>query len=131
MAPKPPGKDTPIIGVIGIRDFKGKVYGNRAYIGKCVHEFAEARGIADYELVTGGGKGVEEELIGWANDQNIEIRTISPNSQTPEGFAHRNNMIVAQSDVLIMFWDGYIMNLVAPMSTAVSHGRECHLFPVL
>jgi len=130
MASSKPTPTPAIIGVIGIRDFKGKIYSNRSYIGECVSGYAKARNFSHYSLVTGGGKGVEEELIKWAGENDISIRTISPNSQTPEGFAHRNNMIVAQSEMLLMFWDGYVMNLVQPIANAVSHGRECHVFPV-
>jgi hypothetical protein len=124
------------IGVIGVRDFKGELYTNTDYVIDCfkTHVINNHGREKKFKIVTGGGKGVEDMLVKWAKDNQIDCRKIPPNIRefgSMKAFSIRNNHIVSQCDELIVFWDGVVDIIAESLITAMHVHKKTTIFPIM
>lgn len=80
---RPSGKKH-VIGIIGVRDYRGDLYQNSNYVIKTFERHLILNGIAtgNLVLVTGGGKGVESIVCDWAGAKGIPVLKIPPTFKT-------------------------------------------------
>lgn len=124
------------LGVIGVRDFRGNLYDNASYIVRTLEVHLERCGLTthDVQVVTGGGKGVEDIVCQWCAHRKIAVRKIPPNINDhgpQKAFTMRNNHVVSQSDELVMFWDGSIALLGDSIMTAMHLSKQATIYPVV
>lgn len=124
------------VGVLGVRDLNGELYINSSYVEKQIEAFLrkERLKLEDVAIITGGGRGVEAMVVAWAERHKLPCRKIPPNIQElgPEkAFVARNNHVVAQSDSLIVFWDGLIEMTTEAIATAMYLHRNVLVYPVV
>lgn len=124
------------IGVLGVRDYRGSLYKNAEYIHDTMNAHVQSLG-ASYEnvaVVTGGGKGVEQMVIDWCKAVNVDVTTIPPNRRElgdQKAFAERNVNVLSASAQLIIFWDGYIDNLIQIVRTAMFQQKPVIVLPLM
>jgi hypothetical protein len=123
------------IGLLGVRDFKNRVYSNQEYITERMDEFLRRYDLtpATIELVTGGGKGVEALALAWALKNEIPSQCIPPNIQeygAETAFAIRNNHVVSDCELLVIFWDGCIKITQEAIVNAMHRGRVVTVYPL-
>ena len=127
-------KPTHTLGVIGVRDYNGKVYTNAPYIEATLQEHLRQREITSFQIVTGGGKGVESLVVDFANKAGIAVRSIPPNIQQygqQKAFFIRNNAVVAESTEVIIFWDGLAPPIPDAIMAAMQMQRRVTVYPIL
>jgi hypothetical protein len=129
------GRKSHTIGVVGVRDVKGKLFTNKNYIARILDMHLRQRGLtfAAVSLVTGGGHGVEQLVVEWCEAKKIEVRKFPPNIAeygTRRAFHIRNNTVVAESDELIVFWDGRIDVPIESIATAMHLQKQATVYPV-
>lgn len=129
------GTTSHIIGVIGVRDYKGVVYANSEYVEQQIKEFIKQRGIVHpVSIVTGGGRGVEQLVVDWATAAKIPVRKIPPNITQfgqKKAFSVRNNNIVAECHDLAIFWDGSTDIITEAIITAMQLGKTATVYPLI
>lgn len=128
-----PEKPSHIIGVIGVRDFNGKVYTNADYIDETLKQHIERNDSKPTAIVTGGGKGVEVLVVAFADFNDIPCRKIPPNIQqygAVKAFSIRNNAIVFECTELVIFWDGIAPPIPDAIMSAMSLGRRVTVYPL-
>lgn len=127
-------KPNHIIGVIGVRDFKERVYDNQGYIEKTLLQYLERNVVSPFQFVTGGSRGVESLVVRMAEANRFTIRTIPPNIQqygAEKAFSLRNASIVSDCTELIIFWDGTAKHPVDALTTAMLVGRRATVYPLV
>lgn len=91
------------IGIFGPRDFRGKLYANYNRVSDVLETF-------DFELlISGGGKGVEQLGLRFAEEKGIESKIYPPHIEVlgaKEAFERRNAEIIRALDVAVVLWDG-------------------------
>lgn len=125
-----------ILGIVGVRDYKGKLYDNTSYVVRNLEHYLRQENLVfeNIEVVTGGGRGVEDIVVKWCDSKAINCRKIPPNIQEyghKRAFATRNNAIVSECDQLIVFWDGRIDVPVESIATAMHLGKKATVLPVI
>lgn len=126
-----------IIGVVGVRDFKGQLYTNTSYVIRTLENHLRMKGYIDtltVKVVTGGGKGVETMVVQWCDAKKIDCRKIPPNIQefgSKKAFTVRNNHIVSECDELLVFWDGCIDVISESIITAMHQSKLATVYPVI
>lgn len=117
-----------VYGLIAQRDFQGKTYDNYDYVTRQLESFTDMT-----KLISGGGKGVEYLAEKWATQSNLPFKRIPPdieeNGQNA-AFVIRNNAIINECEVLIVFWDGNNTKVIETLSTAMLCKREVILLPL-
>jgi hypothetical protein len=129
-------KDKHTIGVLGVRDFRGTLYKNDDYVTDIMDMHVQRLGTTydKVAVVTGGGKGVEQMVIEWCKTVSIDVTTIPPNRRElgdQKAFAERNVNVLSASQELIIFWDGYIDNLIQIVRTAMFQQKPVHVIPLM
>jgi hypothetical protein len=121
-----------IISVFGPRDNKDQSgqndghYNNYSYIAECLSEYDAV------SIVSGGGFGVEQLALRYANEIDIGHQIIPPNI---EKYSHgawpiRNRQIVSASDLVVLFWDGKDKFYYALMEEAVKQKKLIHIHSI-
>lgn len=128
-------RPTTTIGVVGIRDFKGKLYTNVTYITSILAMYMRQHNhtYQSIDIVTGGGRGVEDIIVNWCDAKEVACRKIPPNIQefgTKRAFATRNNAIVSECDELLVFWDGRIDVPIESIATAMHLQKQATVYPL-
>lgn len=136
MAPVLPDKKPYTIGLIGVRDHNSVLYGNVSYVTRTLerHLLLHGLNIGGIQVVTGGGKGIEQMVVGWCENKSIPCRKIPPNIQEfgpKKAFTVRNNHVVSQSDELVMFWDGSIDLFTDAIRTATHMTKLSTIYPLV
>jgi hypothetical protein len=130
-----PGKHNHSVGIIGVRDFRGSVYKNEAYVIKVLmnHLVRHNLSMRDIAIFTGGGKGVEEIIVKWAESNGIPVTKISPRIRElgPESaFKARNGQIVASATHIVVFWDGYAGTIPDSIGLAMHMNKVATIYPL-
>lgn len=83
-------------------------------------------------FVSGGGRGPENFVIGYAEARNYQSTVIPPRTRArgPLAFPERNTSIVSVSDVLIVFWGGEDMYIASALSEAMFMQKPVMVFPI-
>lgn len=95
------------LGVFGPAFVRGKQYDTDEafeYICACLDELDDVANV-----VTGGGKGVEQMALKWATLRHLESEVVPPNIKVhgaENAFIYRNREILKIIDFGILFWDG-------------------------
>ena len=130
-APKP--KHT--IGILGVRDHNGVVYANFDYVARILDEHVSRLPAGtEYGVLTGGGRGTESLVLDWCKARKITVRTIPPSITKfgqKKAFAVRNNNIVAESDDVLVFWDGYTEVTIEAIMSAMHMQKRVSVIPLL
>jgi hypothetical protein len=116
-------------GIIGVRDFNGKIYDNKEYVLSALKENVTGASL----IISGGGKGIETIVEGWAGTENIKYKRILPNIQVHgkrDAFLVRNLEILSACDVFVIFWDGRVDSMTKPISSAVAEGKKAIILPL-
>lgn len=121
------------LGVFGPAFVRGKEYNTPEaydYVASCLDEFDPA----DIDnVITGGGKGVEQFVLKWATLHHITSDVIPPNIQqhgAELAFVYRNQEILSTVDFAILFWDGKDAKMHRLMSDAISQKTRLLLIHV-
>lgn len=117
-------------GIIGLRDFNGKLYENSEYMASVLEGLKE-KGMAS--IISGGGKGVEKLVEEWAKTAKVECKIILPNIKAHgkrDAFLLRNLEILKQCDEMIIFWDGVHSGVIRPIGNAMTEGKSVRVIPV-
>lgn len=128
-------KDVLRLGIIGVRDFKGKVYTNKNYISQMLGEYLREIGRTpdNVSIVIGGSRGVESLVCEWAAQNEIPLRKTLPNIEqhgVRKAFVVRNNSIVADCHELIVFWDGFTEFVAEAVMTATILKKKTIIYPL-
>lgn len=123
------------IGLLGVRDFRKKIYDNLPYVTERMDEFLAFNRLKpeQVEIITGGGHGVEALGLKWAESHNIPTRCIPPNIKeygAETAFTIRNNHVVSSSDLLVIFWDGCIKITQEAIVNAMHRERTVMVYPL-
>jgi hypothetical protein len=128
-------KPSHIIGIVGVRDYNGSVYENYEYIAKTLEDHISRHTTpADFGVLTGGGRGVESLVVRWAESKGIWLRKIPPNINQfgpKKAFTVRNNNIVAESNDVVFFWDGYTDVTTEAIMSAMHLQKRATVFPLI
>jgi hypothetical protein len=132
MSPKP----TTLLGVIGSRDFNGRIYDNAEYITALMDKIVYRSGanIEDICVVTGGGRGVETLIVEWASARSIPCKKLPPNIALfgkQKAFQVRNQSIVADCSELVVIWDGGAPLIPEVFTMAAQLGKSVSAFPLI
>lgn len=106
-----------IIGVFGPREHKGKKFTNYNRVADILDTYD---GVT--EIVTGGGEGVEQLALRYAEENKISNDTVPPNIKalgTTLAFKKRNEEIAGRIQVAVVLWDGkekYTIDLIATLT---------------
>lgn len=126
------------IGVIGIRDFKNAIYSNAEYIAETLKEFIASavakHGDKPVEIITGGGRGVEDLVVKFCEENGIRVKKVPPNIRhfgATKAFTIRNNTIVVTSDELLVYWDSCTPLMVEAITTATKIRSRVTILPVI
>jgi hypothetical protein len=117
-----------IIGVFGLRSYKGKEYNDYNRVADVLDGFQSMK-----LLVSGGGRGIEQLALRYANECGIEPKVVPPNISAygPKvAFIKRNEEIIQQIDLAVVFWDGKEQYYVDLMSNVVNAGKVAHVIHV-
>jgi hypothetical protein len=116
------------IAVFGLRDFKDhKPYKNYPYIASVLESYEPDL------IISGGGVGIEELALEYAEVNGIAKAVVPPNIQAfgvKLGFVRRNEEILEQCDVVVLFWDGIDKHYVDLMAKAIAKEKTVHLYHV-
>lgn len=127
-------KPNHIIGVVGVRDFNGSVYENYDYVAKTLEDhILRYPPESDFGILTGGGRGVESLVVKWAESRGVWLRKIPPNITQlgpKKAFTVRNNNIVAESNDVVFFWDGYTDAATEAIMTAMHLQKRAIIYPL-
>ena len=118
------------VGVIGQRDFRGKLYDNYLYVEEILDSYLPNL----TAVVSGGGKGIESLAQKWAEKNGKAVEVVRPNFSLysmQEAFHYRNSEIVQQADCLLIFWDGNDANPMGPASQAIKSGKQVEFVPMV
>ena len=116
-------------GIIGPRDFRYTLYTNQSYINAVLDKYA----VGVTEIISGGGRGVEELVKNWANAVSKPIQMILPNMQlhgAKNAFVFRNQSILNEADVLLLFWDGFNQSTISPICEAMKTMKPVYMIPM-
>lgn len=114
-----------IVSVFGLRDFKGREYANYQYVSEVLDTFRDSD-----EMITGGGRGIEQLALRFASEHGIAHRVIPPNIQkfgSSVAFTKRNQEIIKASDVSVVFWDGEDRFYIDVLRTVNQHEKVSHV----
>ena len=117
-----------ILGVFGPRDFKGKTYSNYNRVADVLDGFEKIS-----LLVSGGGRGVEQLALRYAQENGIEPKIVPPHINAlgaKVAFIKRNEEIIRQIDMAVVFWDGKEQYYVDLLSTVVTAHKTAHVVNV-
>ncbi len=115
-------------GVIGSRDFKGKVYDNLDYISEILSRYDDMD-----VLVSGGSKGVEALAKEWADENEVEFCLVPPNINFHgyrKAFVVRNTEIISRCDRMVIFWDGMTPGIMDTLGQSMLLGKPVDLMPM-
>jgi hypothetical protein len=119
------------LGVFGPAFVRGKLYDTDdafAYMVGVLDEFDDIDNV-----ITGGGKGVEQMALKWAALRHIESDVIPPNIKlhgAEQAFIHRNKEILKVVDLAVLFWDGKDTKAHRLMSDAIDERTRLLLIHV-
>lgn len=120
------------LGVFGPAYVRGKKYeeqpGAFEYVASVLDEIEDVDNV-----ITGGGKGVEQLALKWAALKHIESDVIPPNIKLhgqESAFIYRNQEILKEVDFVILFWDGKDVKAHRLMSDAVEQRKKLLLVHV-
>ena len=119
-------------GIIGPRDFNGSIYDNANYVGKVLSKYRERYGFT--EVISGGGKGIEALVETWCRDNNVPCTPIMPNIKMhgpQDAFIYRNNRILKECDILMLFYDGYNQSAIRTLSPAMEEQKPVYVIPMV
>lgn len=123
-----------VIGIIGVRDFKERVYDNTPYIRDTLESHVQNNVRRSFRYVTGGSKGVESLVVDIAEQQGIPLRKIPPNIQLygpQKAFIVRNATIVSECSELVVFWDGNTKAILDAFAASMLAGRRVTIYPLV
>lgn len=128
-------KDVLILGIIGVRDFKGRVYTNKTYISDMLNKYLREVGRTpkNVTIVIGGSRGTESLVCEWAAQNEIPLRKTLPNIEqygVRKAFVVRNNSIVADCHELLVFWDGFTEFIAEAVMTATILSKKTTIYPL-
>lgn len=118
-----------IVSVFGLRDHKGKEYSNYDYVAETLETFKGAD-----EIISGGGRGIEQLALRFATESDIPHRVIPPNIQkfgSSVAFTKRNQELIRASDLCVIFWDGEDRFYIDLMRTALGYEKNCYLASIV
>lgn len=124
------------VGVIGVRDHKGSLYTNEAYVTKTFVRFLSKNAPTDrkFKIITGGGKGTDRIIVDWAEKNQIDYKMIPPNIKALgvlKAFVIRNKHIVSTCDELVVYWDGTADLVTKSIAQAMHVGKRVTVIPVI
>jgi hypothetical protein len=137
MSSNPPTTPTlHTLSVLGVRDFKNKLYKNTDYVSRTMDKHIAMLDLtyADVAVVTGGAGGVERMVVDWCEAHDVPCRTIPPNIEQHghyRAFMIRNNHVVSDGDELIAFWDGCIELTTQAFINAAFQQRKTTIYPLI
>lgn len=120
------------IGVIGIRDHNDGIYSNYEYVCRVFNRIYENHD-KDIKIIIGGGKGADQLVIKWCEQHSIPFKIIPPDVKAfgpDRAFVIRNNILVEQSEELVLLWDG-VNNLHEIFFRAITSKKVVTVYPPL
>lgn len=88
------------IAIVGSRDFPTREEVND-YLEKQLYNLKE------FEIITGGARGVDTFAISWCKMEGINCEVIRPiNPKDKISYLFRNIEIITKADIVVAFWDG-------------------------
>jgi hypothetical protein len=124
------------VGIIGVRDLRGRVYDNGPYAVSIIRRHITLIGLSmrDIRVCTGGSKGVEKLIIDWCVENKIPYSCITPKIKSlgsERAFEVRNIEVVSSSDSLVFYWDGLVPAIPKAIAQAMHVGKAVTTYPVL
>jgi len=114
------------VGVFGPRDYpRGKKYTNYNHV---------ADKIATYDatcITSGGGIGVEQLALRFAEENGIQSKVVPPHIQalgTKVAFEKRNEEIARQIEIAVVFWDGKEKYYAELIGKLIGMGVDVHVY---
>lgn len=116
-----------IYSVFGQRDVYRRLYEDYENVDRCMTSLGPIEA-----LILGGGKGLDALVKTWAERNNIpfEVKPPSIIDDAKRAFDARNNWMIDQSDVGVVFWDGVFPHTVKLVSKIVIARKTLIVFPL-
>jgi len=101
------------------------------YVNDCLCEYFAFDWRRDWEVVSGGAKGVDSFGERWARGWNIPVKQFLADWDAyGKSAGYRRNEVMAEyADCLIAFWDGQSKGTKHMIDLALKHGLIVFVFP--
>jgi len=124
-----------VLGILGVRDHKDKLYDNYEYVEDRLEEYLSHRKLTpqDVSIVTGGSRGSEKLVIQWAERHGVAVRCILPNIAQlghQKAFTTRNIAVVTECDELLVFFDGTTELILRAIGVATCMAKSTTVYPL-
>lgn len=120
-----------IIGVFGIRDDpknSREVYSNYNAVATILNGLDDVS-----KIFTGGGKGVEQLTLRYAEERSIPQEVIPPNIEKfgqHAAFDDRNERLLERIDMAVLLWSGNERYLIKLIRECAFRNKTLLIFPV-